>query len=75
MDHILLNVLLIIRRVMKPRKRLQNKSEWNDEERIRAHYDCNAKIITSSLSMDEFFRVYQCKNAKEIWDVLEVTHE
>ena len=51
-------------------------SEWNDEERRRAQYDCNAKnIITSSLSMDEFFRVSQCKNAKEMWDVLEVTHE
>jgi len=25
--------------------------------------------------MDEFFRVSQCKNTKEMWDVLEVTHE
>jgi len=51
-------------------------SEWIDEERRRVEYDCNAKnIITSSLSMDEFFRVSQCKNAKEMWDVLEVTHE
>jgi len=51
-------------------------SEWNDEERRRAQYDCNAKnIITSSFSMDEFFRVSQCKNAKKMWDVLEVTHE
>jgi len=51
-------------------------SEWTDEERRGAQYDCNAKnIITSSLSMDEFFRVSQCKNAKEMWDVLEVTHE
>jgi len=25
--------------------------------------------------MNEFFRVSQCKNAKEMWDVLEVTHE
>jgi len=44
--------------------------EWTDEERRRAQYDCNAKnIITSSLSMDEFFRVSQCKSAKEMWDV------
>jgi len=51
-------------------------SEWTDEERRRAQYHCNAKnIITSSLSMDEFFRVSQCMNAKEMWDVLEVTHE
>jgi len=25
--------------------------------------------------MDDFFRVSQCKSAKEMWDVLEVTHE
>jgi len=25
--------------------------------------------------MNEFFRFSQCKNAKEMWDVLEVTHE
>jgi len=41
-------------------------SEWSDDERRRAQYDCNAKnIITSSLSMDEFFRVSQCKNARK----------
>ena len=51
--------------------------EWTDEERRRrAQYDCNAKnIITSSLSMDEFFRVSQYKSAKEMCDVLKVTHE
>ena len=48
---------------------------WSGERR-RAQYDCNAKnIITSSLSMDEFFRVSQCKNTNEMVDVLEVTHE
>ena len=25
--------------------------------------------------MDEFFRVSQCNSAKEMWNVLEVTHE
>jgi len=51
-------------------------TEWTDEERRRAQCDCNAKnIITSSLNMDEFFRVSQCKSAKEMWDVLEITHE
>ena len=32
-------------------------------------------IITSALSFDEFFRVSQCSSAKEMWDILEVTHE
>ena len=51
-------------------------TESTDEERRRAQYDCHAKnIITSSLSIDAIFRVSQCKSAKEMWDVLEVTHE
>ena len=51
-------------------------TQWNEEERMRAQYDCSAKnILTSSLSMDEFFRVSQCKSAKEMWEVFEVTHE
>jgi len=25
--------------------------------------------------MDEFFRISQCSSAKEMWEVLEVTHE
>jgi len=42
----------------------------------RAQYDCNTKnIITSSLSMNVFFRVSQCKSAKEMWNALEVKHE
>jgi len=50
--------------------------ELTDEEMRRAQYDCNAKnITTSSLSMDKFFMVSQCKSAKELWDVLDVTHE
>jgi len=32
-------------------------------------------IITSTLTMDEFFRISQCNSAKEMWEVLEVTHE
>ena len=51
-------------------------TKWIEEERKRAQYDCNANnILTSSLNMDEFFRVSQCKIAKEMWKVLEVTHE
>ena len=51
-------------------------SEWSENEKKKAQYDSLAKnIITSALNMDEFFRVSQCNSAKEMWDVLEVTHE
>jgi len=48
----------------------------SDIENKRVQYDCIAKnIISSALNLDEFFRVSQCSSAKEMWDVLEVTHE
>jgi len=32
-------------------------------------------MITSDLNLDEFFKVSQCGFAKEMWDILEGTHE
>ena len=50
--------------------------EWSDSESKKAQFDCMAKnTITSALNLDEFFRASQCSLAKEMWDILEVTHE
>ena len=55
---------------------MKSFDELSDIENKRVQYDCIAKnIITSALNLDEFFRVSQCSFAKEMWDVLEVTHE
>jgi len=51
-------------------------SQWTDAENKKAKFGCIAKnIITSALNSDEFFRISQCASAKEMWDILEVTHE
>jgi len=51
-------------------------SECSDNEKKKAQYDSLAKNInTSALNMDEFFKVSQCNFAKEMWEILEVTHE
>ena len=51
-------------------------TEWTTDENRRAQYDVKARnIMASALTIDEFFRISQCKSAKEMWDVLEVTHE
>jgi len=51
-------------------------SEWTEARNKRAKFDWIAKNnITSVLSCDKFFRVSQCSSAKEMWDILEVTHE
>ena len=43
-------------------------SQWTDSESKKAKFDCIAKnIITSALNSYEFFRVSQCKSAKEMW--------
>ena len=56
--------------VKKPRK------EWSIEENRLAQFGLRAKtIIISALGNDEFPRTSNCKTAKEIWDVLKVTHE
>jgi len=50
--------------------------ELTDLEKKKMQYDCVAKnIITSALNLDEFFIVSQCSSAREMWDILEVTHE
>ena len=66
----------------KPIKVVEGKSvpkefsQWTLDENKRAHYDVRAKnIISSALTLDEFYRVSVCESAKEMWDVLEVTHE
>nr|KYP31988.1 hypothetical protein KK1_047440 [Cajanus cajan] len=57
-------------------KREKHWSEWSDDERKRAQYDYKAKnIITSAMSIVEFFIISQCKSAKEMWETLQVTHE
>ncbi|XP_027927440.1 uncharacterized protein LOC114184329 [Vigna unguiculata] len=49
---------------------------WTLDENKRAHYDVRAKnIISYALTLDEFYRVSICQSAKEMWDVLKVTHE
>jgi len=51
-------------------------SQWTESESKKAKYDCIAKnIITSALNSNEFFMVSQHGCAKEMWDILGVTHE
>jgi len=43
------------------------REEWDNDERKKVQYNLKAKsIITSALGMNEYFRVSNCKNAKEM---------
>ena len=55
---------------------LKEFSQWTLDENKRAHYDVRAKnLISSALTLDEFYLVSVCESTKEMWDVLEVTYE
>jgi len=63
-------------KVIKEETVKQAWSEGSDSEKKKAQYDSLAKsIITSALNLDEFFRVSQCNLTKEMWEILEITHE
>ena len=52
------------------------RDQWSEEDRRRFQYNLKAKnIITFALGIDEYFRVSNCTNAKEMWDTLQLTHE
>jgi len=51
-------------------------SQWIESESKRVQYIVLPRTSSlSALNSDEFFRVSQCASAKEMWDILEVTHE
>jgi len=50
-------------------------SQWTNEECKMVKLDCIAQIIiASALDSNEFFRISECKFAKEMWDTLKTTH-
>src|SRR4030066_1253041 len=52
------------------------KTSWTDDDKKKLLFDKKAiNMLHSALGMDEFFRVFQCKTEKEIWDTLDATHE
>ena len=62
----------IVNEVQEPKPFAQ---QTVDENR-RAQYDVKVKnIISSTLTLDEFYKISVCINAREIWEILRVTHE
>ncbi|XVE99670.1 hypothetical protein REPUB_Repub03eG0219900 [Reevesia pubescens] len=52
------------------------KSEWTAIEKAKVQINFKAiNTLHYALNLAEFNRISTCKNAKEIWDKLKVTHE
>ena len=46
-------------------------SQWTTDENRRAQYDVKARnIISSALTLDEFYRISVCTSAQEMWEIL-----
>jgi len=51
-------------------------SQWTAYKNRRAQYDVKARnIIPSALTLDEFYRISICTNARDMWEILRVTNE
>ena len=52
------------------------KQEWDELDKKQVQL--NAKVVYilhCAIDRNEFNHVFQCKSAKEIWRLLEITHE
>ena len=52
------------------------KQEWNELD--RRNFQLNAKVVFTlqyAMDINEYNRICQYKSAKEIWRLLEITHE
>ena len=52
------------------------KQEWNELD--RRYFQLNAKVVFTlqyAMDINEYNRICQYKSAKEIWRLLEITHE
>ena len=57
----------------KIRKTLE---EYNEEENRKFQLNSRAiYILVCAMDRNEYNRINQCKTAKEIWRILEITHE
>ena len=55
---------------------LKPKREWNDQDKKSAQLNAKAmNVLYYVLDANEFNRISVGTSAKEIWDILEVTHE
>ena len=51
-------------------------TQWTADENRRSQYDVKGRnIISSALTLDEFYRNSVCTSAREMLEILRVTHE
>jgi hypothetical protein len=52
------------------------ENEWTTYEERKWSYDWKARtILISSLGVDEYYRISNCRSVKDMWDTLEIAHE
>ena len=73
---------IIVKGLKTPTKKVEEinvpkpESEWNEDDLKMLQSNVKAmNILYCALDPNEFNRLFTCELAKEIWDILEVTHE
>ena len=57
-------------------KILKTLDEYSEEENIKFQLNSRAiYILVGVMDRYEYYRISQCKTVKEVWRILEVTHE
>ena len=54
------------------------KPKQEQNELDRRNFQLNAKVVFTlqcAMNKNKYNRIFQCKSAKEIWRLLEITHE
>jgi len=72
----ILNGLFVPTIIVNNLKEPKPFTQWTMEENRRAQYNYRARnIISSALTLDEFYRILVCTSAQEMLEILHVTHE
>lgn len=54
----------------------KHEKDWIKDDKQNVKHNLKVKIvITTALDLDKFLRVSHCETAKEIRDILQITHE
>jgi len=73
---VVLNGLFVSVNVVNEVQEPKSFSQWNADENRWAQYNVKARnIISSTLTLDEFYRISICTSAREMWEILRVIHE
>ena len=70
------NLIWLQKMLMEEKYKKKTLDEYNKEENIKFQLNSRAiYILVCAMDRNEYNRISQCKTVKEIWRILEISHE